>query len=194
MVPRKISLDALRVFESAARHLSFTKAAAELTMTQGAVSQRIQTLEARLGTKLFRRLTRALELSPDGERLYEGLHVGLARVEVALRGFRSSRDARALTLTVSSSLATRWLMRRASALARTRHQRASARNRFHLVTPDALRTSTFYAQLKPFFTLARHHRHQSVVRYPRLRPRSLRVQSSESWVCRVAGRPVGRPA
>jgi LysR family glycine cleavage system transcriptional activator len=117
MVPRKISLDALRVFESAARHLSFTKAAAELMMTQGAVSQRIQTLEARLGTKLFRRLTRALELSPDGERLYEGLHVGLARVEAALTGFRSSRDTRALTLTVSSSLATRWLMRRASALA-----------------------------------------------------------------------------
>ena len=117
MVPKKISLDALRVFESAARHLSFTKAAAELMMTQGAVSQRIQTLEARLGTKLFRRLTRALELSPDGERLYEGLHVGLARVEAALTGFRSSRDTLALTLTVSSSLATRWLMRRASALA-----------------------------------------------------------------------------
>ena len=67
MIPRKISRDALRVFESAARHLSFTKAGAELNMTQGAVSQRIKHLESSLGATLFRRLPRALALSPDAD-------------------------------------------------------------------------------------------------------------------------------
>jgi LysR family glycine cleavage system transcriptional activator len=118
VIPRKISLDALRVFESAARNLSFTKAAAELSMTQGAVSQRIKTLESNLGATLFRRLTRALELSCEGQRLYDGLHAGFGRIEAALAGFRSTGHARALTLTVSSSLATQWLLPRLSALAR----------------------------------------------------------------------------
>lgn len=118
MIPRRISLDALRVFESAARNLSFTKAAAELSMTQGAVSQRIKALESNLGATLFRRLTRALELSREGQRLYDGVHAGFGRIEAALAGFRSRGRSRALTLTVSSSLATRWLLPRLSVLAR----------------------------------------------------------------------------
>lgn len=117
LIPRKISLDALRVFESAARHLSFTKAAVELSLTQGAVSQRIKSLESNLGAPLFRRLTRALELSSEGQRLYEGLHAGFGRIEAALACFRSTGRARSLTVTVSSSLATRWLLPRLSALA-----------------------------------------------------------------------------
>ncbi len=120
MIPRKISLDALRVFESAARHLSFTKAAAELHMTQGAVSQRIQRLESTLGTVLFRRLTRALQLSPHGERLYAGVHAGLGRIASTLSGFRSETSSGALALTVSPSLATRWLMKRTNELAQLR--------------------------------------------------------------------------
>jgi len=63
------SLDALRVFEAAARHASFTRAAEELHVTQAAVSHRIQALEAELGATLFRRLTRRLELTAHGERL-----------------------------------------------------------------------------------------------------------------------------
>ena len=59
------SLNALRVFEAAARHLSFSRAAEELGVTQGAVSRQIKTLEDHLGMKLFRRLTRALELTED---------------------------------------------------------------------------------------------------------------------------------
>jgi LysR family glycine cleavage system transcriptional activator len=116
LISRKISLDALRVFESAARHLSFTKAAAELHMTQGAVSQRIKTLESSLGAVLFRRLTRALELSSEGERLYVGLHAGLGRIATALAGFRSNTGSGALALTVSASLATCWLMKRTNDL------------------------------------------------------------------------------
>jgi LysR family glycine cleavage system transcriptional activator len=116
MIARKISLDALRVFESAARHLSFTKAAAELHMTQGAISQRIKALESALGVVLFRRLTRALELSAQGERLYGGLHAGLARIEAALGDLRTRNRVGALTLTVSASLATCWLMKRVNEL------------------------------------------------------------------------------
>ena len=63
-----------------------------------------------LDATLFRRLTRALELSCEGQRLYDGLHAGLGRIEQALAGFRSTGHARALTLTVSSSCATRWLL------------------------------------------------------------------------------------
>lgn len=95
-------------------------------MTQGAVSQRIKTLESNLGATLFRRLTRALELSSEGQRLYEGLHAGFGRIEAALASFRSNGHARALTLTVSSSLATRWLLPRLNTLAHLRPSSAIA--------------------------------------------------------------------
>jgi LysR family transcriptional regulator, glycine cleavage system transcriptional activator len=117
MLPRQISLDALRVFEAAARHLSFTRAAAELRLTQGAVSQRIKALEDALGAPLFRRLTRALELTSDGQRLYIALQEGFAHIAAGLAGFRSARVARPLRLTVSSSVAARWLLPRLGGLA-----------------------------------------------------------------------------
>jgi LysR family glycine cleavage system transcriptional activator len=117
MLPRKISLDALRIFEAAARHLSFTKAAAELRLTQGAVSQRIKALEENLGTPLFRRLTRALELTSDGARLHLDLQEAFARIAAGLARFRSLKSARPLTLTVSASVATRWLIPRLGGLA-----------------------------------------------------------------------------
>ena len=62
-------LGSLRAFEAAARHLSFTKAAEELGVTQAAVSHQVKTLEDSLGTKLFRRLTRALALTDAGSSL-----------------------------------------------------------------------------------------------------------------------------
>ena len=64
-------LAALRTFEVAARHLSFTKAAAELHVTQGAVSQQIKQLEATLGFDLFHRRTRGLALTEKGQALAE---------------------------------------------------------------------------------------------------------------------------
>ncbi|MFM7343917.1 MAG: LysR family transcriptional regulator, partial [Tagaea sp.] len=62
-------LNALRAFEAAARHASFTKAAEELGVTQAAVSHQVKTLEDALGVKLFRRLTRALALTDAGTAL-----------------------------------------------------------------------------------------------------------------------------
>jgi LysR family glycine cleavage system transcriptional activator len=117
MLPRKTSLDALRVFEAAGRHLSFTKAATELRLTQGAVSQRIKALEEILGAPLFRRLTRALELTPNGQQLHLALQEAFARIEAGLAGFRSAGTARPLRLTVSSSVAARWLLPRLGGLA-----------------------------------------------------------------------------
>ena len=64
------SLDLLRGFEAAARQLSFTKAAAELFLTQSAVSRQVQTLEEQLGTPLFERQHRQIRLTPAGQKLY----------------------------------------------------------------------------------------------------------------------------
>ena len=64
-------LELLLAFEAAARHLSFTKAAEELSLTQSAVSRQIQALEESLGGKLFERRTRALLLTENGQRLYQ---------------------------------------------------------------------------------------------------------------------------
>ena len=82
------SLDSLRVFEAAARHLSLTKASDELHVTQSALSHRIQALEAELGVALFRRYARRIELTPAGEILAAGalpaVVVALAQVVVAV--------------------------------------------------------------------------------------------------------------
>ena len=69
MTERLPPLNALRTFEAAARHLSFTKAAAELFVTQAAVSHQIKSLEDHLGVALFRRLNRALMLTDAGQAL-----------------------------------------------------------------------------------------------------------------------------
>jgi LysR family glycine cleavage system transcriptional activator len=69
MTERLPPLNALRTFEAAARHLSFTKAAAELFVTQAAVSHQIKALEDHLGIPLFRRLNRALMLTDEGQAL-----------------------------------------------------------------------------------------------------------------------------
>src|SRR5699024_196093 len=70
MSKRLPPLNALRVFDSAARHLSFTKAAEELFVTQAAVSHQIKTLEEFLGLKLFRRRNRSLLLTGQGQSHY----------------------------------------------------------------------------------------------------------------------------
>ncbi|HEU0200292.1 MAG TPA: LysR family transcriptional regulator, partial [Burkholderiaceae bacterium] len=66
----RLSLDLLRGFRAAARHLSFTRAARELFVTQPAISREVKTLEAQLGTPLFRRVNRTLQLTEAGEQLY----------------------------------------------------------------------------------------------------------------------------
>src|SRR4051812_21869068 len=84
---RKVpSLNALRFFEASARRLSLTEAAEELCVTQGAVSQRVKSLEAELGEALFHRTKNGLVLTQVGERLASGVREGLERIAAAWHG------------------------------------------------------------------------------------------------------------
>ena len=78
------SASALFVFEAAARYLSFTRDAAELNVTQSAVSRMIARLEAHLDTKLFIRTTTGLELSEDGRHLYNAVTGSFQHMEIAI--------------------------------------------------------------------------------------------------------------
>ena len=78
-------LNALRVFEAAARHLSFTRAAAELHVTQAAVSHQIKLLEDDLGVPLFRRMHRALLLTDEGQQLLPSVRAAFDELSTATR-------------------------------------------------------------------------------------------------------------
>ena len=103
-------LNSLRAFEAAARHLSFTIAAAELHVTQGAVSRAVKGLEDHLGVLLFHRLPRALALTSEGKVLLVGVSEGLDRIAQAA----AKVEARAhdLQVKVPPTFTIRWLMRR----------------------------------------------------------------------------------
>jgi LysR family glycine cleavage system transcriptional activator len=105
-------LEALRFFEAASRHASFTKAAKELCVTQAAVSHRIQALEAELCVSLFRRLTRRIELTPEGERLAEGVRGGLAQIARAVGDLDRDAEIGPLQVSMLPSFASRWLIPR----------------------------------------------------------------------------------
>src|SRR5437868_14505822 len=81
-------LNALRAFEAAARHLSFKNAARELHVTAGAVSHQVKVLEDHLGVALFRRLTRALELTPEAQAMLPKVREGLESLSLALERVR----------------------------------------------------------------------------------------------------------
>lgn len=80
MLAQQNILALLHTFETAALHMSFTKAATTLNLTQGAVSQRIRSLESMLGFRLFIRMTRKLQLTDEGERLLGVLAFSLKRI------------------------------------------------------------------------------------------------------------------
>ena len=104
-------LGALRAFEAASRHLSFKLAAEELHVTPAAISQQIKTLEAYLGVSLFRRLTRALELTPQGEAMLPKLREGFECLTAAVETSRKD-DEGVLTVSAPPSFAARWLLPR----------------------------------------------------------------------------------
>lgn len=106
------SLDTLRVFTVAARHLSFTKAANELHLTQSAVSHRVCALEDELGMQLFNRFTRRLELTPAGRSLAQRVDRAVGDIAHAVADLDEESDERRLTVTMSPSLASRWLVPR----------------------------------------------------------------------------------
>lgn len=108
---RPPSLNALRVFEATARHLSFTRAAVELHVTQAAVSRHIRQLESALGKPLFVRLHRAVELTPAGRRLAQDLARSFDAIDRSIDAIRSERR-RTIRLSVEPAFAARWLLTR----------------------------------------------------------------------------------
>ena len=105
-------LSALRAFEAAARHLSLTKAAAELNVSPGAVSHQIRGLEALLGVALFERRVRAIVLTASGKLLYPGLQTGFVHIREAVSALRQSDNARVLVVSTPPGLTAKWLAAR----------------------------------------------------------------------------------
>ena len=105
-------LNAVRAFEAAARHLSFTKAAEELSVTQAAVSHQVKALEERLQVPLFRRLNRGLVLTEAGGSYLRELEDILDRLEQATERLRASEATGILTVSTSTSFAAKWLVPR----------------------------------------------------------------------------------
>ncbi len=108
-------LDALVAFESAARHLSFTRAADEVALTQSAVSRQIQALEQRLGVPLFRRLHRAIALTDEGRTLQLAVVDALVGLDRATREIRQADRVKAVIVTTTAGFAGLWLIPRLSA-------------------------------------------------------------------------------
>lgn len=111
-------LTTLRAFEAAARHLSFTRAAAELHVTQGAVSQQVKQLEENLGFALFLRLPRKLELTEEGKAFFDVVGNALRQISDKAQSLKSLRGKGPVTISVLPSFAAKWLIPRLTAFRR----------------------------------------------------------------------------
>ena len=111
-------LDLLASFEAAARHLSFTRAAAERFVTQSAMSRQMRALEDELGVALFTRKHRALVLTADGQRLLAACTTALGGLRVAMRDIREPHRREVLSLTTTPGFASLWLIPRLTAFTR----------------------------------------------------------------------------
>ena len=113
-----LPLNGLRVLDAAARHLSFTRAADELAVTPAAVGQQIRALEDTLGVVLFRRTTKGLELTPEGESGLAALRHGFLQFEEAVRAMQAGQTSKSLTIAAPRDLTEKWLMPRLADIAR----------------------------------------------------------------------------
>jgi LysR family glycine cleavage system transcriptional activator len=111
MSNRTPSLLALRAFDAAARHLSFTDAARELHVSQAAISRHVRGLEEDLGRPLFRRLHRQVELTAPGKRLAVELAAGFSQIKRSVDAVRAT-SVRRLRISVEPAFAARWLVPR----------------------------------------------------------------------------------
>lgn len=126
MPVRKSPINWLRAFEVAARHLSLSAAALELSVTPAAVSQQVRLLEHRLGEKLFVRHARGLRLTPAGEALVPACRESFGRLDAALTELFGNRGRQQLVIRVSLGFARQWLLDRVAGFAR-RHRDISIR-------------------------------------------------------------------
>ena len=115
MTARLPSLNGLRAFEAAARHLSFTQAASELNVTQTAISHQIRRLEEELGIRLFIRQNRALALTPKARDYLPGVRAAFNDLRLATDRLLRKDDDHVLTVSTLASLAAKWLLPRLTA-------------------------------------------------------------------------------
>jgi LysR family glycine cleavage system transcriptional activator len=111
MTPRLPPLHTLRAFEVAARQLNFSRAAAELNLTHGAISHQMKALERELGVKLFERRSRGVALTEPGRQLAASVREGLDRIARGVAALRV-HPAHSLTVSVLPAFATHWLIPR----------------------------------------------------------------------------------
>jgi LysR family glycine cleavage system transcriptional activator len=109
---RLAPLNALKAFEAAGRHLSFTAAADELCVTLSAVSHQIRQLEEHLGVPLFHRTRKGLVLSAEGQLILPDLREGFDRIGAALARLDTRREEGVLTVSMLSTFAMRWFIPR----------------------------------------------------------------------------------
>src|SRR5260221_8794935 len=112
MRPRLPPLNNLKAFEAAARHESFTRAAEELYVTQGAVSQQVKALEAGLGIKLFNRERQRLIITEAGKDYLTVVRDALDRIAVGTERLLQRQNAGVLTISTSPDFAAKWLVHR----------------------------------------------------------------------------------
>ncbi|MGH6934060.1 MAG: transcriptional regulator GcvA [Dongiaceae bacterium] len=112
MTDRLPPLNAIRYFEAAARHLSFSKAADELHVTHSAISHQIRLLEEWLGVPLFRRFNRRIVLTDAGQAYMKPVHEAFERLGEASRVLKAREQGGTLTVSTMPSFAARWLVPR----------------------------------------------------------------------------------
>jgi LysR family transcriptional regulator, glycine cleavage system transcriptional activator len=126
-------LNALKAFESAARHLSVKLAAEELCVTPGAVSQMLKTLEAHLGVRLFERVPRGIYLTDAGRDYLPSIRNAFRQIAEASRRVAASNDVGTLTVSVTPFFASAWLVPRMASF-----QHAHPEIDLQIVTSSAL--------------------------------------------------------
>ena len=126
-----LPLNGLRVLDAAARHLSFTRAADELAVTPAAVGQQIRALEDLLGTVLFRRTPKGLELTPEAENGLDALRAGFLQFEEAVHAMQAGQSSKSLTIAAPRDFTAKWLAPRLATYGRN-----DPELRFVLVSAD----------------------------------------------------------
>src|ERR687888_3570 len=112
MRPRLPPLNALKSFEAAARHESFTQAAQELHVTQGAVSHQVKALEQELGLKLFNRERQRLIITEAGRDYLNVVRDAFDRISVGTERLLQRQNSGVLTVSTSPDFAAKWLVHR----------------------------------------------------------------------------------
>ncbi len=126
-----LPLNALRVFDAAARHLSFTRAADELAVTPAAVGQQIRALEDVLGVVLFRRTPKGLELTDEASAGLEALRTGFLHFEDAVRAMQAGQSSHVYTIAAPREFFAAWLAPRLA-----QFRKANPEVRFALVSDE----------------------------------------------------------